>query len=128
MSDEREPDSVYQKLVPPELHSSIPTFMFGLDPKMSDGMKHILTSLDVVQKQNEWIIAAVVDCNRAIRELDIHSRQSRAELETRLETAEQWQRMVTSKWAVVVAILIMFAPLVAKTVYDSVFQSVGHKP
>lgn len=91
----------------------------------------MVSQMSIMEQQNEWIISAVVECNRSIRELDIGMRSSRAQLELRLQTAEQWQRMVMSKWAVVVVLAgilgMMFLQPIARSVYEFMIPPT-HRP
>lgn len=128
MSDEKATDSIYPPLVRPTFHSAVPKHLIE---QMEEKDRYMVSQMSIMEQQNEWIISAVVECNRSIRELDIGMRSSRAQLELRLQTAEQWQRMVMSKWAVVVVLAgilgMMFLQPIARSVYEFMIPPT-HRP
>ncbi len=96
--------SRYRALHVPEFKSTIPPHLLG---KLGDQERYIVETLSRMEQQNSWIVLATVESNAAVMELD--------ERELKVET---WRERITSKWAVFLAILVVLAPVILKSVLD----------
>jgi len=102
MADQRIPR--YQELEKPEFKSAIPPHLVN---KLSAQEKHVVETLSRMEAQTGWLIKAVLEGNRSAVETDL-----------RVQELQDWKTMVSSKWAVVVAFLIICFPVIVKAVLD----------
>lgn len=97
MADKTERIPRYSELQKPEFKSSIPPHLVD---KLSPQEKYLVETLSRMEAQNEWLIKASLENNRAERETDI-----------RVQELQDWKTVVTSKWAVVAALLLLIVPV-----------------
>ncbi len=88
--------SRYQKLEVPDFHSTIPAHLLG---QLTDQGKYLVETLSKIEQQNQWLINAVLECNRVNVETDI-----------RVQQVERWKEMLTSKWAMVSGVMLLAVP------------------
>ena len=96
--------SRYRTLAVPEFKSTIPSHLLG---KLEEQERYLVETLSKMEQQSHWLVVAAVEANVAITELD--GRQSRVEL---------WKERLTSKWALIIAIVALVAPVALKAVFD----------
>lgn len=96
--------SRYRTLHVPDFKSSIPCHLLG---KLGEQERYIVETLSKMEQQNTWIMLATVEANTAVIELD--------ERQAKVET---WKERVTSKWAMILGIVAVLAPVVIKTVLE----------
>lgn len=96
--------SRYRTLHVPDFKSSIPAHLLG---KLGEQERYIVETLSKMEQQNTWIMVATVECNRAVIELD--------ERESKVET---WRDRITSKWAMLLGILVVLTPVIVKAIVD----------
>ena len=112
-------ESLYPKLERPTFQSTVPPHLLG---KLTDQERYVVEMLSRSEQQNEWIINAILENNRIYRDLDRRLQQLSSDLDARVSKVEGWQKTVTSKWAVVVAIFLWVSPIVGKYALDK-FQA-----
>jgi hypothetical protein len=103
--------SRYRPLAVPEFRSTIPPHLLA---KLEDQERYLVETLSKFELQNHWLVVAAVEANAAIIELD--GRQTRVEL---------WKERLTSKWALIIGLLVLVAPVVLKALAD---RFLGKKP
>lgn len=102
MAEKSERIPRYQELKRPEFKSSIPEHLVN---KLSDQEKYIIMSLSKMESEREWVINSVLDLNRSLIETDL-----------RTQELQDWQSMVSSKWAVVGGFLLLCLPILVEKV------------
>lgn len=102
MSEKSERIPRYQELKRPEFKSSIPDHLVN---KLSDQEKYIIMSLSKMESEREWLINSVLELNRSLIETDL-----------RTQELQDWQSMVSSKWAVVGGFLLLCLPILIEKV------------
>jgi hypothetical protein len=98
----------YTKLEKPEFKSTIPPHLVD---KLSPQEKYLVETLSRMEAQNEWIIKVALDENRANIETDL-----------RVQEIQDWKSMVSSKWAVVAAFLLICAPVVVEKILARILK------
>jgi len=106
MADQRIPR--YQELEKPEFKSAIPPHLVN---KLSEQEKYLVETLSRMEAQNEWLIKAVLEGNRSAIETDL-----------RVQELQDWKSMVSSKWAVVAAFLLICLPVLVKAILDRLWK------
>ena len=106
MADQRIPR--YQELEKPEFKSAIPPHLVN---KLSEQEKYLVETLSRMEAQNEWLINAFLEGNRSAIETDL-----------RVQELQDWKSMVSSKWAVVAAFLVVCLPVVIKGILDRLWK------
>lgn len=96
--------SRYRALHVPEFKSTIPSHLLG---KLGEQERYIVETLSKMEQQNTWIVLSVVETNSSVIELD--------ERQAKVET---WKERITSKWALLLGIAVLVAPVILKTVFD----------
>ena len=97
MAEKSERIPRYPVVQKPEFKSSIPPHLVD---KLSPQEKYLVETLSRMESQNEWLIAVVVDNNRAIVETDI-----------RVQEVQDWKSIISSKWAIIVGICLLLLPV-----------------
>jgi hypothetical protein len=95
MPDEK---SRYELLKVPEFKSAIPPHLLG---KLTDQERYLVETLSKMEQQTVWLVDAAVKANGAVVDIDI--RQSKVEL---------WKERLTSKWALILGIVVITVPVV----------------
>lgn len=115
MSEHDEFQSQYPKLDRPSFEPRVPSHLLK---QMTDEQRYMIEALSITEQQNEWMINAALENNRIYRDLDRRIQKGTAQTDARLQNVEGWQKMVTSKWSVAVAIILWLSPLVGKLLWD----------
>ena len=115
MSEHDEFQSQYPKLERPVFEPRVPAHLLN---QLTDEQRYVIEALSKAEQQNEWIINATLENNRIYRDLDRRIQKGNAQTDARLQNVEGWQKMVTSKWSVAVAIILWLSPLVGKLLWD----------
>lgn len=102
MPEKPERTSRYQELEKPEFRSTIPPHLVN---KLSDQEKWIIESLSRMESVHEWLVKAALDGNRADIETDL-----------RTQELEDWKSMISSKWAVIGAFLLLCLPILLEKI------------
>lgn len=102
MAEKSERIPRYQELKRPEFKSSIPDHLVT---KLSDEQKYIIMALSKMESEREWLINSVLELNRSLIETDL-----------RTQELQDWQSMVSSKWAVVGGFLLLCLPILLEKV------------
>ena len=98
----------YQELEKPEFKSAIPAHLVD---KLSPQEKYLVETLSRMEAQNEWLIKAVLEGNRSVIETDL-----------RVQEVQDWNTMVSSKWAVIAGFLLLCLPVIIKAIFDKLLK------
>lgn len=98
----------YQELKKPEFKSAIPPHLVD---KLSPQEKYLVETLSRMEAQNEWLITVVLGENRSTVETDL-----------RVQELQDWKSMVSSKWAVIAAFLLICLPVAVKEVLNRLLK------
>jgi hypothetical protein len=110
MTPDSTEESRFYELEKPEFHSRIPD---SLVDDLNPTDRHVISSLSILEQQNEWLVNSVLRGNQQSRQLDI-----------RLAKVESWKGMLTSKWSVVlwfVGVIVWLSPI-AQAIYEIVVK------
>jgi hypothetical protein len=94
----------YRTFKVPDFKSTIPSHLLG---KLGDQERYIVETLSKMEQQNTWIMLTTVEINTAVIELD--ERQGKVEV---------WKERITSKWAMVLGVVVLLVPVVLKTLIE----------
>ncbi len=94
----------YRTLKVPDFKSSIPAHLLG---KLGDQERYIVETLSKMEQQNQWIMLATMETNLAVIELD-----------ERTGKVESWKDRITSKWALVLGLVMLVVPVLLKALID----------
>lgn len=109
MADKPERIPRYQALKLPEFKSTVPDHLID---KLSPQEKWVIEAISRMEQRDEWIIAAILDCNRSNIESDL-----------RIQELQDWQALISSKWAVLLGCLALIAPVLLEKILGWAF---GH--
>lgn len=115
--------SQYPKLERPEFQPKVPAHLLN---QLTDEQRYVIEALSKTEQQNEWMINAALENNRIYRDLDRRLLKSSTQTDARLQNVEGWQKMVTSKWSVAVALVLWISPFVGKLLWDKYSEDHAH--
>lgn len=102
--DNDDKESKYRELEAPEFKSLIPPHLLG---KLSEQEKYLVETLSVLGQQNAWLINATLEGNKANIELD-----------RKVQSLVRWRAVLTSKWSLGAAALMVCIPVIVKVVIE----------
>lgn len=70
-----------------------------------------METLSRMEAQNEWLIRVVLEENRCALETDL-----------RVQDLQDWKSVISSKWAVIAAFVIICFPVVVKAIVDRLWR------
>lgn len=105
---QRERISRFQQLEKPEFKSAIPPHLVN---KLSEQEKYVIETVSRMEAQNEWLIQSAMHQNRALIENDLE-----------IQEIKDWKSMITSKGAVIIALILMFLPMLLKALVDRLLK------
>jgi hypothetical protein len=116
------------KLEIPEFKSTIPGHLLG---KLSDSERYIIETLSKIENQSDWLVKlAVADNTDLILLLDKASTTEDMldevaktadkvdTIDKRVSTLWDWHQMLSGKWTVLWALLLIIVPVFLKYVLD----------
>jgi hypothetical protein len=107
---ENEIESHYARLERPNFQSMVPHHILA---RFSDQEKYVVESLSRLEQQQEWLVVAMLETNRIQRDLD-----------KRLQRVESWQEKLTSKWALIMGVVVWLSPIGVKYLLEHVIPKV----
>lgn len=94
---------------------TLPEFKARIPDHLLEGLSkrdhHTLTTLHLMAEQVDWLCSNVITQNEQMRRIE------RDHIRIR-----RWKELVASKWSVIVAIILLIAPLVVSKLIDKLFQ------
>ena len=90
----------------PEFRSTIPPHLLG---KMDEQQRYLVETLSKLEQQSVWVTARVVDHDRDLTEMSTH-----------VNKLAQWRSMLTSRWSMAAAVIVMVVPLILKELFDRI--------
>lgn len=92
-----EEDSTLEEVIVPEFKSNLPGFLAdSLDARD----KHVLEALSIIAQKQDFLVTIIIRQNRVIRKV-----------EARTNRYEKLKLMLTSKWGIIVTVIMFIAPV-----------------
>lgn len=105
MSDDNQ--SRYKTLAVPAFKSSIPQHLLV---KLPETERYIVEALSKAEQQYAWLVDQALENNRQM-----------VETEKRVTINERWREAVTSKWSLLLGVVVVIAPVLVKSLFEYFF-------
>lgn len=104
MGKKDDDQSTIKPLAIPEFKSTIPVHMLA---KMAEQDRWLSETVSLMEQREKWLVSACTE-----------NREKLIEVDTLARTVYNWKQRLTSRWGVVVAIIVLVAPVVVKALLE----------